>query len=169
MIELKTEDGLYKYMSGSYTSIQDALKQRDELLKKGYTGAFVVAYKEKKRVQLSTVTDGIIQTKNENLEDSKTPSSAIDKNLIEFRLQVGAFVNEPPADVMQKYSTIPGLEKKKKSSGVNQYLAGKFKKIDDARNFKDEIAKKYGISDAFIVAFFKDEMIPIQEALELLK
>lgn len=168
LIELKSEDGLYKYMSGSSSSIQDALKQRDELLKKGYKGAFVVAYKDNKRVQLSSVSGGVIQ-KFENIEDIKAPSSAIDRNLVFFRIQVGAFVNEPPAEVMQKFNKVPGLEKRKKSSGVSQYLAGKFQNYQEAQKFRDEIAAKYGITDAFMVAFFKDEMISVQEALELLK
>ena len=169
MIELKTEDGLYKYMSGSFSSIQDALKQRDELLKKGYNGAFVVAYKDSKRVPLSTVTGGVMLPKNENMEEPKIQKSAIDKKLVFFSIQVGAFVNEPPADIMKKLSNIPGLEKKKKSSGVTQYITGKFNNYQDAQKFREDIAKKYGISDSFMVAFFKDEMIPVQEAIELLK
>lgn len=168
LIELKTEDGLYKYMSGSSSNIQDALKQRDELQKKGYKGAFVVAFKDNKRVQLSTVTGGVIK-QQENLEEPKTPTSAIDKNLVFFRIQIGAFINEPPADVMEKFSKVPGLEKRKKSSGVNQYLAGKFQNYEEAQKFKDEISKKYGIADCFMVAFFKNEMITVQEAVELLK
>lgn len=168
LIELKTEDGLYKYMSGSSTNIQDALKQRDDLLKKGYKGAFVVAYKDNKRIPLSAATGGIMQ-KNESLDEPKTPSSAIDKKLIFFRIQVGAFINDPPAEVMEKFSKVPGLEKRRKSSGVNQFLAGKFNSYQDAQNFKEEIAKKYGITDAFMVAFFKNEMITVQEAVELLK
>ncbi len=169
MMELKTEDGLYKYMSGSYPSIQDALQQRDELLKKGYSGAFVVAYKDSKRVQLSSVSGGVIQPKNENIEETKTPKSAIDKKLISFRIQVGAFVNDPPADIQKKLNSIPGLEKKKKSSGVTQYVAGRYNNYQDAQKFRDEISKKYGVSDAFTVAFFKEEMISVQEAIELTK
>jgi hypothetical protein len=169
VIELKTEDGLYKYMSGASSTIQDALKQRDELLKRGYIGAFVVAYKDNKRVELSSVTGGIIQKKNETIEEPKTPKSAVDKNLVFFRIQMGAFVNEPPEDIMQKFGKVPGLEKRKKSSGVTQYLVGKFNNYQEAQKFKDEISTKYGITGAFIVAFFKDEMIPVQEAIELLK
>ena len=169
IIELKTEDGLYKYMSGSFASIQDALKYRDELVKKGYQGAFVVAYKDSKRIPLSSATGGLVQPKNESMEESKLPKSAVDKKLVSFRVQVGAFVNEPPADIMQKINKIPGLDKKKKSTGVTQYIAGKFNDLKSAQKFKEEISTKYGIKDAFLVAFFKDEMISMQEAMELLK
>ncbi len=169
LIELKTEDGLYKYMSGSSTSIQDALKQRDELLKKGYNGAFVVAYQGNKRIKLSDATQGMIVPKNETLEEPKTPSSAIDKKLVSFRIQIGAFINEPPADIMNQYAKIPGVEKRKKPSGVFQYLAGKFTNYNEALKFKEEIVNKYGITDAFMVAYFKDNVISLQEAIELLK
>ncbi len=169
LIELKTEDGLYKYMSGSYSTIQDAMKDKDELMKRGYKGAFVVAYKDGKRIPLSSASGGIVQPKNENMEEPKTPKSAIDKNLVFFRVQVGAFMNEPPAELQQKMNKIPGLEKKKKSTGVTQYIAGKFQNYEQAKKFRDEIVSKYGIKDAFLVAFFKDEMISVQEAVELLK
>ena len=169
IIELKSDDGLYKYMSGSHSSVQDALKHRDELLKQGYQGAFVVAYKDGKRIPLSSATGGMVQPKNENMEEAKTPKSAIDKNLVFFSIQVGAFLNEPPADIMQKMSKIPGLDKKKKSTGVTQYIAGKFHDLKSAQKFKEEIVSKYGIHDAFLVAYFKNEMISMQEASELLK
>lgn len=169
VIEMKTEDGLYKYSSGSFTTVQDAMKERDELVKKGYKGAFVVAYKDNKRVPLSSVSGGLVQPKNENLDEPKTPKSAIDKNLVFFRVQMGAFTQEPPAELMQKFSKIPGLEKKKKSSGIMQYVAGKFSNYEEAKKFRDELVSKYGIQDAFLVAFFKDEMISVQEAVELIK
>jgi hypothetical protein len=107
--------------------------------------------------------------KNETTEETKTPKSAIDKNLVFFRVQVGAFMNEPPADIQTKLSKIPGLEKKKKSSGITQYLAGKFQNYEEAKKFRDEMQSKYGIEGAFLTAFFKDEMISVQEAVELLK
>lgn len=170
VIQIHSDDGLYKYVTGSYASIQDALKRREELVKRGYKGAFVAAYKEGKRVPLSEVSGGIIQKpENENIEEPKTPHSAIDKNLISFRVQVGAFVNEPPADILQKMNKVPGLETKKKRSGITQYIAGKFNNYEEAKKFRDEVAQKYGISDAFMIAFFKNEMITVQEAVELLK
>ncbi len=169
MVVLKTEDGLYKYVTGGFYTIQDALEERGRLEKKGYNSAFVVAYKAGKRVPLSTVSGGIITPKNENLEEPKTPTGSIDKKLVFFSVQIGAFISDPPADIAQKLSKIPGIEKKKKSSGINQYIAGRFQSYDEAKSFRDELSKKYGISGAFLIAFFKDEMIPVQEAVELLK
>jgi len=169
IIEMKTEDGLYKYASGGFSNLQDAMKQRNELVNKGYKGAFVVAYKNNKRVPLSSVSSGIVQPKNETMNEPKTPMSAINKNLVFFRVQVGAFVNEPPANILQKMNNVPGLEKKKKRSGVTQYIAGKFQNHEEAKKFLDDVKQKHGITDAFMVAFFKEEMITVQEAMELLR
>lgn len=169
MIIMLTENGLYKYVSRSFDNIQDALRHREGLVKKGFKGAFVVAYKDGKRVSLAAASGGIVQPKNETMEEPKTPQSAVDKNLVFFRVQVGAFVNEPPADILEKLNKIPGLEKKKKSTGITQYIAGKFNSYEEVKKFRDELSSNYGITDAFLVAFFKDEMISVQEAVELLK
>ncbi|MBI4947167.1 MAG: SPOR domain-containing protein [Bacteroidetes bacterium] len=168
VIVLKTDDGLYKYITNGFSSLQDAIKEREDLVKKGYKNAFVVAYKNNERIALSAASGGLVQPKNENTEEQRTPKSAIDKNLISFRIQVGSFVNEPPDDILQKINKIPGLDKKKKSNGV-KYFAGKFNDLAAAQKFKEEIVSKYGIPDAFLVAFFKEELIPVQEAVELLK
>jgi hypothetical protein len=169
MIVLKTEDGLYKYVTGGFYTIQDALEERSRLVKKGYSTAFIVAYKDGKRVPLSSVSGGIVVPKNENLEEPKTPTSSIDKNLVYLSVQVGAFASDPPADLAEKFSKIQGLEQRKRPSGINQYLAGKFQNYEEAKRFRDELIQKYGIQGAFLVAFFKEDMIPVQEAVELLK
>lgn len=172
VIEIRTENELYKYLTSSTSSIQDAVKHREHLWKKGYKDAFIVAYKDNKRVPLASVTDGLMK-EHEKAEASKTiyasPANTAGKKEVYFKVQVGAFMNEPPGDILNKINMVPGLEKRKKTSGVTQYLAGKFYGYKEAQNFKDEIGKKYGIPDAFIVAFFKEEMISVQEAIELLK
>ncbi|MFH1004013.1 MAG: hypothetical protein V1781_00710 [Bacteroidota bacterium] len=168
IIIFRTEDSLYKYMSGSFTNIQDALKHHDEMLKRGYKGAFIVAYKNNKRVTLSSVSGGIIQ-KNESINELKKIISAVDKKLIFFRVQVGNFVSEPTEDIIKKMRGIQGLEKIKKTSGITQYLTEKSNDYQSAQKLLEDIVKKHGITDAFIVAYFKDEIITIQEAMELLK
>lgn len=44
VIELKTEDGYYKYASGSYKTIADAASHKAELVYEGYEDAFITAY-----------------------------------------------------------------------------------------------------------------------------
>jgi hypothetical protein len=165
VVEIKGDDGLYKYMSGSYISVQDALNHRENLLKRGYKGAFVVAFKEGRRVPLSSVSGGVIT----DVEEPKKSSGTVDKNLVYLSVQVGAFSGEPSAEVMQTLSEIPGLQRGVKPNGMIFLTAGKFKTLEEAQKFKAKVVDVYNIDDAFLVAFFKEQQITVQEAVELLK
>jgi len=48
-------DGLYKYMSGSFLTFEEAAKHKIKMVVAGFKGGFVVAYKDGQRVKLSTV------------------------------------------------------------------------------------------------------------------
>ncbi len=54
-VEMRQENHLYKYLTGSHTFYEEAVKNRNDLLKKGFNGAFIVAYKNGKRVSLKEV------------------------------------------------------------------------------------------------------------------
>lgn len=51
-VEVRKEKNLYKYLTGSHTDYSIALKNRNEVLTKGFNGAFIVAYKEGQRISL---------------------------------------------------------------------------------------------------------------------
>ncbi|MEX2380476.1 MAG: DUF6089 family protein, partial [Vicingaceae bacterium] len=48
-------DGVYRYMSGSYSDFNSAAKHKVEMIIKGFKDAFVVAFKDGKRVSLKSV------------------------------------------------------------------------------------------------------------------
>ncbi|MEQ8623909.1 MAG: DUF6089 family protein [Vicingaceae bacterium] len=48
-------NGYYRYMSGSFTNFNDAAKHKVRMIVDGFKGAFVVAYKNGKRVSLKSV------------------------------------------------------------------------------------------------------------------
>lgn len=50
--EIVAEQGLYKYLTGSFSTITEARKAKEDCRKKGFSGAFIVAYKGLKRVSL---------------------------------------------------------------------------------------------------------------------
>lgn len=168
LVIVTSDDGLTKYLTGSFTNFNDAAKHKVNMLLKGYSGAFIVAYKNGKRVPLSTVGATVAPKENVDVEDTKETSS-IDKSQIRFKVQIGAFKNEPPADIQEKISAISNLEKQYTESGLTRYTAGSFTNYDKANAYKNELSSKYGFADAFIVAFFKEQLIPVQEAIELLK
>lgn len=168
LIEIKTEDGLYKYMTGSFSSFDDAAKQKVEMILKGYQGAFITAYKDGKRVSLEEA--GATKMKKEDLQEIEDNASvnALNTKLIVFKVQVGVFKNEPPAEKQELFSKLKGLTKETTTSGLNRYVVGSYSDYKLALASKNE-AIKAGATDAFIIALYNGEYIPIQEALELIK
>ena len=168
LIEIKTEDGLYKYMTGSFTTFDAAAKHKVDMVLKGYQGAFITAYKDGKRVSLEEA--GATKMKKEDLQEieDNTTVNALNTKLIVFKVQVGVFKNEPPAEKQELFSKLKNLNKETTNSGLNRYVVGSFNDYKQAMDAKNE-AIKAGAGDAFIIALYNGEYIPIQEALELIK
>jgi len=167
VLELKTEDGLYKYTTGSFHTFDEAAKHKIEMISKGFQGAFIVAFRDGKRVALTDV--GAIPAGKKNPNDSDNVQAApVKKELVSFKVQIGVFKNEPPADLKEKFNSIQGVQQAATSSGMIRYTAGSFQTLEEAEKLKEQLKKK-GIDGAFVVAFFKNDLISIPEAQELLK
>lgn len=168
LLEVKTDDGLYKYTSGSFSTFDEAAKHKVEMLQK-YPGAFIVAYKNGKRVALTDAgATPAKPMKPEDLEENGQPQNVINKDLVYFKVQVGAFMNEPPAEMQAKFEKLKTLEKSKTTAGLTRFTSGSFKTFEEAKAHRDKL-RAQGIADAFIIAFFKEELINVQEAIELKK
>ncbi len=169
LIEVKTEDGLYKYMTGSFKTVDEAAKHKVEMLLKGYQGAFITAYKDGKRVTLKEA--GATPLDKKEIEDNSDSQllNAVNKKLVVFKVQVGVFKNDPPEEKQILYNKIKNLSKEPTATGLNRYVVGAYNDYNEAQKVKNDIIKNQGLEDAFIVAFFNGEYISIQEALELLK
>lgn len=169
LIEIKTEDGLYKYMTGSFTTFDAAAKHKVEMLLKGYQGAFITAYKDGKRVSLEEA--GATPSKKDDMIDvpDNNAVNAVNKKLVTFKIQVGVFKSDPPADIQEKLNKVKGISKENTGSGLNRYVTGSYNDYSQAQNAKNDLVKTTGLTDAFVVAFYDGQYISIQEALELLK
>lgn len=184
LIETRTEDDLYKYMSGSYKSFADAAKAKVDISLKGYGGAFISAFKDGKRVSLSsvgaTMTSASEQPKgNKQKVDKKTtagtdeiqnfdePINVVDKNLVVFKIQVGVYKNAPPPEKQEKYTALKSLlETETTSTGLTRYTVGSTNDYKEAQKLRNQM-RDAGLEDSFIIAFFDGQFISIQEALEL--
>ncbi len=171
VLELKTEDGYFRYCSGAYKTLGDAAFHRAELVLEGYGDAFVTAYKNGKRIALSDA-GATYETKDkgykENLDEKVNTASAVDKSRVTFRIQIGVLkkANDPAFE--ERISSLKDVSKQQTSGGLIRYMMGDFKNYNDAVKFKAKLAGE-GFNDAFVIATFKGEIISIQEALELLK
>lgn len=168
ILELKTGENMYRYVTKGYKTIQQAAAVRADLVLQGYSDAFVTAYKGGKRILMTQAGAIVDKGYKEDLNENKTFSS-VNKKLVVFRIQLGP--NKRPsqvADAEEKYKNLGEIIKQNTSTGNVRMMIGNFNKYDDAEKFRKVLEKK-GITEGFIVAFFKDELISIQEAMELLK
>ena len=53
LVTLKDKDGVTRYYTGTFTDINDAAKHKVNMLLKGFEGAFLVAFKDGKRVSIT--------------------------------------------------------------------------------------------------------------------
>lgn len=169
LMEVRTDDSLYKYMTGAFADINIAAKNKIEILLKGYDGAFITAYKDGKRIMLKDAgaTTNSAKETIEEIPDNKA-ISGVNKKLVLFKVQIGALIYEPTAENKIKFSKIKNLEKEATAKGLNRYVVGPFNDYNTALKTKNNLMAN-GVTDAFIIAFFNGEQITTQEAIELLK
>lgn len=168
IVELKTEDNYFRYVTNGFKTIQEAAVMRADLVLLGYTDAFVTAYKDGKRIAMNKAGATMATNEKEDLSENKT-FSAIDKSLISFKIQIGALKRQAAAaDMDERTKDLQGVEKQTTSTGMIRYSIGVFKEYQKAEEARKELEDK-GFPEAFIIAIFKDEVISLQEAMELLK
>lgn len=167
---VKGDDGLWRYYAGAFTDKKKAAEYRIGLVEKGYKGSFIVVFKDGDRLTLEQggfqVTEGHDDT---NVESSTPTTGVVNKDLIKFKVQVGAFQNKIPTDILDLYLSIGNvLPKKDEESGLTKYFIGTHKTYQDAEAAKKQLQEK-GLVDAFVVGDFNGKIITAQEALDLLK
>ena len=168
--EVKGNDGLYRYYSGTFTDKETAAKARIKVLSSGYTGAFLVVFDKGKRISLTDAGFDVQEGYEDKIVESNEPTkNALVKGLIKFRVQIGAFENDIPTEVLDIYLQLGAvLPKRDNVTGITKYFVGKFDGYKEAEKYKVEIQNK-GLVDAFIIGDFNGKMITAQEALELTK
>lgn len=168
VVELKTNEGTYRYVTAGFKTVADAAARKADLYLLGYSDAFVTAYRDGKRILMSEAGATMSSKEKEDLNENKTFSS-IDKSLIRFKIQIGAL--KKPKDVAEMDERVKGLPdvgKQTTATGSVRYTTGKYNAYDAAEKARKEMEDK-GFPEAFIIATFKEEIISLQEAMELLK
>jgi hypothetical protein len=169
LVSVKGDDGLYRFFSGSYVDKDKAASHKVDLSTSGYNDAFIVAFKDGKRITLREAGFEVDSNYTENIQLSSTPSlNAIDSKLVKFRIQVGAYREKVPVDALDLFLDIGKvLPKRDISSGLTKYYVGEFKSYQEAIVLRDNLVDK-GVVDCFIVGEFKNNIISSKEALNLL-
>lgn len=168
IIEFKTDDGLYKYAGKAFRTLQEAAEFRAKLVLMGYSDAFVTAYKNRKRVPLSEVGATMTTNEKENLKEN-VEFSSIDKSAIAFKIQLGALKKpENAKEFENKTKALKDVQKQNTILGLYRFTTGSFSTYEQAQKYLKELQSK-GFDDAFIIATFNNELIPVQDAIEIQK
>ncbi len=168
VLELKTTDDYYRYVTNGCKTIKEAATLRADLVLMGYQDAFVTAYKDGHRIPMSATKATMATNEKEDLNENKVFNS-IDKSLIHFKLQLGSLKKPGTESSMEeRIKDLDVVDKQATSTGMIRYVTGNYSTKDAAEKARLELENK-GFPEAFIIATFKNEIISIQEAMELLK
>lgn len=188
------QKGQYRYTSGIFNEVKEAAKAKNIIVQIGVADAFVSAYLNGKRIPMEqaaaleakegksvfaqvpgvNVQPKIIpfasnnEQRTVNNPETKTNVTANNKSTnIVYKVQLGAFKNEVPVDIMNKYLTIAdkGIANFK-SGALTIYTVGKYTQLSAAEAVKLEVIAM-GITDAFVIALNNGEKISLEEAKKL--
>jgi SPOR domain len=170
LVEVKTENGFYTYSAGSYTNYMDAVNYKTQLMTQGFPDAFIKAYKDGKRIPLKDAGATYIQPTKEDLNEQVThETSTLDKTQITFKVQVGVFRGVPPDDMAARFKTLSDLTTDRDTTGLTHYLVGSYTDFESAKNVRDKLGAESVLKDCFVVAYFKDKPMPLDQALDIMK
>tara|TARA_B110000240_G_C13510925_1_gene459317 strand:- start:2728 stop:4755 length:2028 start_codon:yes stop_codon:yes gene_type:complete len=169
VISFKGNDGLVRYMTGSFNDYKNAVLYSKEMKARGFNDAFIVTYENGERVALSTAIKGSTSKANREKITAKR-KSRIDKkqqdksavNNVSFRIQIGVFSETLSADDLEKMSKISNISKES-SGNFYKYYSSDFMNYNDALT-EIEIIKSFGFATAFITARDGTNLISIEKA-----
>lgn len=161
LVVLKDKDGLTRYYTGSFADINDAAKHKVNMLLNGFDGAFLVAFKDGKRVSITEA--GARLSGPENI--SSIPPGSINTENLTFRVQVGTFAGNVPMETMGKYVEL-GHVKPVAGENAVRYLYGEYSTRAAAEEARKEL-QNLGFTDAFVVGDLNGRVILAEDAERL--
>ncbi len=181
-----TSSGLIRYYVGKYVDFKQANQRKNEIRQAGIKDAFVTAFKNGKKISINqarkelasinsitpskTITP-IKQTPTKTSTNNTTESKAIDIPNLYYKVQIGAYSNSVPVQVVSSFvqmSKLDQLEHFINKSGKTVYTIGRYKSFNEANILKQDLIEK-GIKDAFIIAYDGKNKISIDKAQKILK
>jgi len=164
IMEIKADDGLYKYLyTGSFKTIEEAAsKKLDLAIDYGVKDAFIVAYKDGKRISLQEA--GVNSTVKE--KGIKKSEDNFNKSAVKFQVQIGSYKEQLPIEVLSKFMEIENIEQTSIANNLTRYTSGNFTSYKEAIDHRNELIGK-GFGTAFVIALHNDDLIPVSKAKEL--
>ena len=174
VVSFKGNDGLVRYMTGSFDNYSDAINYRSQMRSRGFEDAFVVTFKDGERVPLNvsiSKTNNKTKTISNSVKNKvrptnqKTTKKVEEKNDLRFFVQIGVFPEILPASDLSMMSEVNNV-RKQASGSFYKYFSEEFNDYSLAAS-QLQMIKSIGFSDAFIISTLNGEEISIEKALKL--
>ncbi len=167
-IEKQPGSRYYKYMFGQFNTYEAAFISLQKIKGMGYPDAFIVAYKDGKRIPLYLARQQVKSSTNyqqlakietqavQNNTTIKNKPNNIVANLATlptksklYTVQIGVFRNTPSQTFL---SAFPNIYIEKTPYGFTRYFSGVFNSYNEATKERNR-AIKLGVKDAFVVLY----------------
>ena len=168
VVSFKGNDELVRYMTGSFDNYSDAINYRSQMRSRGFEDAFVVTFKDGKRIPLSKSISKKKTSKKSKTSTKKTvkvEKKNEKKNDLLFFVQIGVFPEILSASDLSMLSEINNV-RKQNSGSFYKYFSENFQEYSLAAS-KLQMIKSIGFGDAFIISTLNGKEISLEKALEL--
>jgi hypothetical protein len=142
----------YKYSVGCFISLNDAINLKLELCKeKGLGGAFIVCFRDNIRQENLIINQKLPGAKGSQL-----------KTNYEYRIQIQAVYDKKiPTDTIAKQFNLIEKINEDFDEGWYKYTIGSFDDYNSAKDFRDKLRQKKGLSGCFVVAYEKGQRLSL--------
>ena len=168
VVSFKGNDGLIRYMTGSFDNYSDAISYRSQMRSRGFEDAFVVTFKDGERVPLNksiSTKKNIVKEKKPAKKQKQVQKNVKKKNDLVFVIQIGVFPEILSPEDLSMMSKINNV-KKESTGSFYKYYSENFSEYSLAASKLQNI-KSIGFADAFILSTLNGKEISLEKALNL--
>ena len=117
----------------------------------------------------SNTNDSQVNNNAQGKVQNSLPNQIADLGFV-FKVQIGAFKEEVPIEIANKFLKITskGIKNFMDENGLTVYTAGNFDNYENANELKNEILN-IGVIDAFVIAFNGGKKISMEEVQKFIK
>jgi hypothetical protein len=165
VIAIKGADGLTRYSTGSFTSMEAAARHKVNMQLLGFKDAFVTAYKSGDRVTLAEAGATVVDPKADVTFDSET--TGVDPTSVKFTILLGVFEKQVPTEVLDAFLELGGVKAvRNRAKGTTSYIKGEFASKQEAEAALKSLEANPNIKPN-LAGKFNDQVIDAAEAERL--
>lgn len=149
------KQGMIRYVIGHFTYVSQANILLKAVWESGYEDAFIVDINSIKKNVDQRYKESVV-----SVDDVSIKAKVVGR--VDYRVQIGAFKESIPDDLVQLYLRLEGI-KENMNDNVTSLSIGSFDDYETASIKRSELME-FGLPGAFVVAYNYDRKIPVDEA-----